>query len=59
MIMNEEILKIAEEDYLKNGVPGCSKEVHIQTFWSGYCLAINKLTVPETTVEVYPYDQMA
>lgn len=57
MIIDQEILKLAELDYLKNGVPGCAKEVHIRAYLSGYCLAIDKLTKPELT-EPSIYDQM-
>ncbi len=57
ILLEDEIFHIAEQDYYKNGVPGCSKEVHVQTFISGYCLALQKSTQPVTST-IYPYDQM-
>lgn len=44
ILLEDEIFQLAEQDYYKNGVPGCSKEVHVQTFISGYCLALQKFS---------------
>lgn len=49
MIIDQEVLKLAEIDYLKNGIPGCPKEIHIQAYLSGFSLAIKRLTQPEVT----------